>query len=1016
MNPSALFIRRPVATILLAIGTVLAGMAAYFELPVAALPSADFPTISVSAQMVGASPDTMASSVATPLIKQFETIGGIDTIDASSSLGRSWITLQFDLSRDIDAAAADVQAAIARAQRSLPRNMTSLPSYSKSNPAGSPVIYLALTGDGLPLTVMDDVAQNILSPALSTISGVAQAQVFGSKTYALRVEVDPRKLSSRGLTLRDVTSALSDANDQTPLGSIADDQQSLSLDMPSQRTNAAEFRSLIIAQEAGRFVRLHDVARVVDSVQNPNQAGWFDGKPSIIMAVLRQPDANTVEVVDAIRARLPLLQESLPAGMRIETLSDAAEPIRAAVADVQATMALTIGLVILVIYMFLGRVMPTLIPSLAVPLSLIAAFGGMYVLGLSIDNISLLALTLAVGLVVDDAIVMLENIMRHIEAGMPPLEAALKGSREVTGTIISMTLSLVAVFLPILLMGGVVGRVLNEFGLVVALAIMASMVVSLTVTPMLAARLAPAQAGHKAKPSVAQGFTNIYGRAVGWCLGHRLLVMLVFVTSFAGSGWLYTTLPQSFFPTEDTGSIAISVRARQDISYPAMRKLHVQVADIVAADPSMAHTASFVGGGAANSGFVRAQLIAREDRPSMDEVLANLRKSLSGVAGVQVSLNPQQSLRFGGRSTQSQYQVVLQSINAAEARQWSETLADAMRADTDTFVEVASDLENGALQAQIIVDNDRAASLGISTADLREALSVGFGDFAATQIQSTSSSYDVIVEYDAEFGWTDQALGDIRIEGKDGALVPLSSFARVTRASGPITVNQAGQLAAITLSFNLPEGVALGAATARIDALKAEIGLPNSVLTRYAGAAQIFREATDNTNLLIGAAVLTIYLVLGVLYESFIHPLTILSGLPSAALGALAALKYYEFDLSIIALIGLLMLIGIVKKNAIMMIDVALVLTRDEGRNASEAIHIAAVRRFRPIMMTTFCALLAAVPIALGTGVSSELRQPLGVAVVGGLLVSQVLTLFITPVIFVELERLSTFTRRLWTR
>ena len=1014
MSFSEVFIRRPVATILLAVGILLAGGAAYRQLPVAALPNADFPTISVSAQLAGASPDTMASAVATPLIKQFETIAGIDTISASSQLGSTSITIQFELSRDIDAAAADVQAAIARTQRSLPKNLTSTPSYRKSNPADASVLLLVLTSEGAPLTALDDVAQNILSPALSTISGVAQAQVYGAKTYAVRVEVDPRKLSSRGLTLNDVTDALSAANDQTPVGTIQNDQQRLSLDVPSQRVNAAEFRTLIVAQKNGRFVRLDDVSRVTDSVANIDQSSWYDGKPAIVMAVQRQPGANTVAVVDAIRARLPDLEASLPSGMKVQTLNDASVAIKAAVSDVQHTMALTIGLVILVIYLFLGRILPTLIPSLAVPLSLIAACGGMYFLGLSIDNISLLAMTLAVGLVVDDAIVMLENIVRHIEEGEAPFEAALKGSSEVTGTIISMTLSLAAVFLPILLMGGVVGRVLNEFGVVVALAIMASMVVSLTITPMFAARLPRSLAKPGGTSGAARRIAQAYGRAVGWCLAHRVIVLLVFAASFGASAWLFKTLPQSFFPTEDTGVISVSIQARQDISYPAMLILQSQVAKVVSQDPAVDHVISLVGGSTVSSGSVRVQLKPRTERPVLGVTLTSLRNALAGVAGVKTSLNPVQSLRFGGRSSQSQYQIVLQSLDAAEARQWSGRLTDAMTAEPAMFSEVASDLQNAALQARISVDADRAASLGVSISQLRNTLGVGFGNFAATQIQSTGDSYDVIVEYDRDFTWNEQALADIRIAGTGGALVPLASFAHIVRTTGPVTVNQTGQLAAVTVSFNLPEGVSLGTATAQIEALKAEIGMPASVVASYAGAAQVFQQATSNTPLLIGAAILTIYVVLGVLYESFSHPLTILSGLPSGALGALGALYFFGYDLSIIALIGLLMLIGIVKKNAIMMIDVALVLTRHEGMPAVQAIHTAAVRRLRPIMMTTFCALLAALPIALGTGASSELRQPLGVAVVGGLIVSQLLTLFITPVIFVEVERASAYVRRLW--
>ena len=1011
MNISEVFIRRPVATILLVIGGLIGGIAAYLQLPVAALPEADFPTVNVSAQLAGASPDTMASSVATPLIKQFETIAGIDTISATSSLGNTSITLQFNLSRNIDAAAADVQAAITRAQRQLPDNLTTPPSYRKANPADAPVIILALTGDGARLTQMDDIAQNIISPALSTISGVAQAQVYGSKTYAVRVEVDPDKLDSRNLSLSGLGDTIAAANSQTPVGTLQNGSQALTVNAKTQRTNADEFKSLIISGSGNRIVRLSDVANVLDSVENVNQGSWLDGKQSIALAVQRQPGSNTVAVVDAIKAKLPEIEASLPAQMHISVVNDVSRSIRDAVADVQKTLGITIALVVLVIFLFLGQFWATMIPGLAVPLSLVATFVAMYAFGFSIDNISLLALTLAVGLVVDDAIVMLENIVRYTEQGMQPFEAAIKGSQEVTGTIISMSLSLVAVFLPILLMGGIVGRVLNEFGMVVTLAILSSALVSLTVTPMLAARLP-----HKEiKPGrIARLFdqvTESYGRAVGWCLRHRALVLLVFGLSFLGSIWSFTTLPRSFFPQEDIGLLTISTQARQDISYQAMRNLQQQAAAIVSENPAVQHVTASLGSGPGgstfNTGSLLVQLKARDTRPPLDQTLSALRKSLAALPGITAYITPVQNLRFGGRSTQSQYQIVLQSLDADEARSWSVKLADAMKAEPQTFVDVASDLQNNALQASIEIDHDKAGSLGISSQAIRSTLEAAYGTLTVSQIQTTGNSYDVILELDQNRQWDETQLGALRVPSSSGALVPLASFATIKRTNGPVTVNQSGQLASVTLSFNLPAGVSLGTATDRVAALRSEIGMPASVSAQPSGAAQIFAQSTGNMGLLILAAVATIYIVLGVLYESFAHPLTILSGLPSAAFGALITLQLSGFDLSIIALIGLLMLIGIVKKNAIMMVDVALYLKRDENHAPDEAIHQAAIRRFRPIMMTTFCALLAAVPVALGGGQGSELRQPLGVAVVGGLLLSQVLTLFITPVIFVEIDRLA---------
>ncbi|MBN9044315.1 MAG: efflux RND transporter permease subunit [Rhizobiales bacterium] len=1011
MNISEVFIRRPVATILLVIGGLIGGIAAYYQLPVDALPEADFPTINVSAQLAGASPDTMASSVATPLIKQFETIAGIDSISATSSLGNTSITLQFDLSRNIDAAAADVQAAITRAQRQLPDNLTTPPSYRKVNPADAPIMFLALTGNGVKLTQMDDIAQNIISPALSTVSGVAQAQVYGSKTYAVRIEVNPDKLASRNLSLAGLSKTVAAANSQTPLGTLQNSSQALTVDARTQRSNADEFKTLIVAGSGNRIVRLSDVSTVLDSIENSNQGSWLDGKQTIALGVQRQPGANTVAVVDAIRAKLPEIEAALPATMHIAVVNDRSNSIRAAVTDVQETLAITIGLVILVIFLFLGQVRATLIPGLAVPLSLVATFAAMYACGFSIDNISLLGLTLAVGLVVDDAIVMLENIVRHTEEGVPPFQAAIMGSGEVTSTIISMSLSLVAVFMPILLMGGIVGRVLNEFGMVVTLAILASVLVSLTVTPMLAARLPHVEAKPGRFARMFDRVTESYGRAVGWCLEHRGIILGVFVLSFLGSAWSYATLPRSFFPQEDIGLLSISTQARQDISYVAMRSLQQKAAAIVSANKAVEHVTASLGSGPSgstfNTGSMFVQLKALGDRPPLEQTLAELRKALARLPGLTAYITPVQSLRFGGRSTQSQYQIVLQSLDAGEARAWSVKLANAMKAEPQTFVDVASDLQDDALQASIKVDNDKAGSLGITADSIRTTLETAFGTYIASQIQTTGNNYDVIVELDQSLPWDETMLGSLRVPTSSGALVPLSSFATVTRTNGPVTVNQSGQLASVTLSFNLPAGVSLGTATARVDALRNQIGMPASVTTHPAGAAQIFAQSTGNMGLLILAAVATIYIVLGVLYESFVHPLTILSGLPSAAFGALITLQLFGFDLSIIALIGLLMLIGIVKKNAIMMVDVALTLKRDENREPMEAIHLAAVRRFRPIMMTTFCALLAAVPVALGHGQGSELRQPLGVAVVGGLVLSQILTLFITPVIFVEIDRIS---------
>ncbi|MBY5348102.1 efflux RND transporter permease subunit [Rhizobium leguminosarum] len=1012
-------IQRPVATTLLAIGVILAGLAGYQLVPVAALPQVDFPTINVSAQLSGASPQTMATSVSTPLIKQFETIPGITEISASSSLGTTSIVLQFDLSRNIDAAAADVQAAISHATRQLPDNLTTPPSYRKTNPADAPVMLLSVQSNTMPRSKLDDIAENIISPSLSTLPGVAQVSVYGAQTYAVRVEVDPNRLLTRGIGIDTVNKALAAANSQQPVGTLQNNSQSMTITANTQRTSAEQFRSLVIANPNGAPIHLGDIADVQDSVENQYTGSWYDGQRGIILAIQRQPDANTVDVVDAINAKLPQLHAEIPPSVNTVVMNDAAKPIRDAISDVKFTLLLTIGLVVLVIYLFTGHATATIIPGLAVPLSLISTFGMMYVLGYSIDNISLLGLTLAVGLVVDDAIVMLENILRHVEEGMPVREAAIKGAGEVSYTIISMSVSLIAVFIPILLMGGVVGRVFNEFGMVVAIAIISSAIVSLTVTPMLSSRLS----NHQSRPPLLirifdAGFERTlrgYDRAVGWCLQHRLTILGVFLASVALTIYFFMALPTSFFPQEDIGRLTISTQARQDISYSAMEALQQQAAAAVKANPAVNHVMSTIGGNPnkpQNNGSMFVELKDKKERPPLDQTLRELRTAINKIPGLQAFVTPNQSLRFGGRQTASQYQLVVQALSADQTNLWAGKIQAAMRKDR-LFTDVTSDAQNNALQANIVIDTERAAAYGIDNDTLRTTLQESFSGYSAAEIQSTGDSYDVIVEYDTSKPWDDQKLSEIRVASANGSLVPLSNFAHVERTVGPVTINQTGQLVSTTVSFNLPEGVSLSDATAAIDQIKAEMSMPADVFTSYGGTAEIFEQSQDNTPYLILAAVLTIYVVLGVLYESFIHPLTILSGLPAAAFGALLALKIMGFDLSIIALIGLLMLIGIVKKNAIMMLDVAVETMRTTGEKATVAIHEACVRRFRPIMMTTFCALLGALPIALGTGASSELRQPLGIAVVGGLIVSQMLTLFITPVIFVEMDRFGNFLGRL---
>jgi HAE1 family hydrophobic/amphiphilic exporter-1 len=1034
MNVSEFCIRRPVATLLMSMALIVGGLFAFGLLPVAALPRTDFPVINVSASLPGASPDTMAKSVATPLIKQFTTIEGITTISATSTQGSTSIAIEFDLARDIDAAAADVQSAISRTTRRLPDDLEDTPSYRKVNPADQPILLLALRSDVMALSQLDDFAQQVMSPRLSTLSGVAQVLVFGSQKYAVRIQVDPNALASRDIGIDELQEAVDVANTITPVGVIKNQDQTLTIQAETQLNNAAQFADLIIATRAGKSVRLRDVATVIDSVENNQTASWFEGSRSIVLAIQRQPDANTVEVVDRVKAMLPQFRDELPPTVSIDLLNDRSRSIRDAVHDVEMTLLLTIALVIMVILLFLRRVSATIIPSTAVPISLIATIGGMYLLDFSIDNISLLALTLTVGLVVDDAIVMLENIVRHIEEGMSPFEAALKGSREIGFTIISITVSLVAVFIPVLLMGGVVGRIFHEFAIVVVMAITASAFVSLTLTPMLCSRMlkplrhGPVRAGLLDR--VLEGGFNAmlaaYDSILKFCLRFRPLMLIVFLATVAGTVWLYVSIPKGFFPQEDIGQLSVSTEAREDISFPAMVALQQQVADIFRQSPYVKSVASIVGGSgnSLNGGRLFVELKPKEERPILATVLADLRQQLAQVAGISTFMSPVQNLRLGGRSSRSQYQFVLQAVDQNALFSWAEKMADAMDRDP-TFADVSTDLESSAQQATLIVDKDKANALGISSDQLRSTLYSGFGTRQVSTIYATGDNYSVLIEFDPSIPWGPELLNTVYVraaEGRvapvgvyvraaEGRLVPIGAFAEVRRTVGALSINQLGQLPAVTISFNLPPGVALGDAVERTEALRQQVGVPSTITSAFSGNAQVFQESLKNQGLLILAAVLTIYIVLGILYESFIHPFTILTGLPSAAIGAFLALRLADLDLSVVAVIGILMLIGIVKKNAIMMIDVGLTLQRD-GMDPREAIYRACILRFRPIMMTTFAAIMGTLPIALGAGASAELRQPLGIAVVGGLVLSQVLTLFITPVLYLYMEQLSQAVRR----
>jgi len=1019
MNFSSLFIRRPVATILIAIAMVAAGAFAYKLLPVAALPDVDFPVVAVNAQLPGASPDTMATSVATPLIKQFSTIPAIDTMTARSSQGSTSIVIQFDLNRDIDQAAADVQAAIARTLRRLPPNMTDPPSYRKVNPADAPIMLLSLQSDNQTLTQLDQYGEDVISPALSTVDGVGEVTVFGAKQYAVRVDANPAALTARGIGLDQLTTAVGSGNSIAPVGTISNNSQQIAIESNTQEPNAAAFNQLIIAAKNGKPVRLGDVATVRDSVANTQTESTYDGKPSIVLAVFRQPGANTVDVANRVKSMLPGFLSQLGPTAKLSILNDRSTSIQQAVNDVEVTLAITIALVILVIFIFLRRISATLIPTLAVPTSLVVTFGVMYVLGFSIDNISLLGLTLAVGLVVDDAIVMLENIVRHIEDGMKPMEAALQGSREIGFTIISITASLVAVFLPVLLMGGVVGKIFNEFAMVVTIAIVASAIISLTLTPMLCARLPahdPNIERNRKKPLFERGFEAVvggYGFLLDLCLKAKPVVVLVFLGTVVATVFMFQNINKSFLPTEDIGFISISTQAREDISFPAMRALQDQVANVVRQEPFVAHMASSVGTGSLNSGFMYVQLKPKDQRANMNTILATLRRDMGKVPGISSVAVPIQDLQLGGRSSRSQYQYVVQSVDRDTLYQWSQTIEAAMAADHTHFADVTTDLEDNALQANVVVDQQKAALLGITAAQLRNTLYDAFGTNQASTIYGSSDSYEVIVEIDPNIQFTAEKLDQIEVMSSSGKLVPLSSFAKVERTNGLLSISQQGQLPAVTISFNLPGTESLGTAVDQLSVIKQQLYVPATISTSFGGTAQVFQQALANQGLLLGAAILTIYIVLGILYESFIHPLTILTGLPAAAAGALASLELFGFDLSVIAIIGILMLIGIVKKNAIMMIDFALQRKR-AGAAPLEAIREACLIRFRPIMMTTLAALMGTLPIALGTGASAELRQPLGIAVVGGLIVSQLLTLFITPVIFLYMEAFQTSLGRFW--